>query len=117
MAKKRPHEGIEANPVEIPTQISDTETLPEQSPSKEPVHPLMSEIQSFMNLRDELARKLAAEIEAMEQKLAELKETAASLFPRSNESPVDRKTKKPKAKASKSESSGSANATDSNLGE
>ena len=67
----------------------------------------MSEIQSFMNLRDELARKLAAEIEAMEVKLAELKETAASLFPRNPDSSDDKKVKKPKPKAAKEDKSAS----------
>lgn len=42
---------------------------------------LAGEVQSFLSRRVELARKLAQEIEATEKKLAELKRTAALLFP------------------------------------
>lgn len=67
-----------------------------------PANPLMDEIQTFMTLRDELARKLAAEIEATEQKLAELRETAASLFPQEVD---DKKSKKAKPKPAKADKS------------
>lgn len=73
--------------------------------------PLMHEVQTFFTQRDALARKLAAEIEATERKLEELKQTAARLFPQSEESSVrERKARKTKTKASsrppRSESSG-----------
>jgi len=65
----------------------------------EPIDPLMAEVESFLSKRDELAQKIADEIEAMEQKLAELKKTAASLFPDSaNGAPANLKAKKPKPK-------------------
>jgi len=66
--------------------------------------PLLAEVQSFLSKRDELARKLAEEITATEAKLAELKKTAASLFPETAaaSAPIasrDKKLKKlPKAK-------------------
>jgi molecular chaperone DnaK (HSP70) len=76
----------------------------------EQVDPLMAEVESFLSKRDELARKIAAEIETLEQKLAELKETATSLFPETaggaSSSP---KPKKPKPKPTvKSEATSSA---------
>ncbi len=39
------------------------------------------EVQSFLSRRDDLAEKLAREIETTELKLAELKRSAALLFP------------------------------------
>ena len=103
MAKKRPHEIADETLTEsIPTQgvHSDVPLDSLQTESvNEPADPLLEEVQSFLNLRDELARKLAAEIELTEQKLAELKKTAASLFPGAhNDVSDDRKPKKPKAK-------------------
>ena len=63
--------------------------------------PLMADVKTFLSKRDELARKFAEEIETLEQRLAELKETAASLFPENlNNGQPDRKPKKPKAKSS-----------------
>ncbi len=74
--------------------------------TEEHVDPLMADVKTFLSKRDELARKFAEEIEILEQRLTELKETAASLFPENlNNGTPDRKPKKPKAKASsKSES-------------
>ncbi|QDU28122.1 hypothetical protein ETAA8_32220 [Anatilimnocola aggregata] len=71
--------------------------------SSEAATPLLAEVQSFLSKRDELARKLADEITATEAKLAELKRTAASLFPENNNAATlvtkDKKLKKlPKAK-------------------
>lgn len=61
---------------------------------------LMAEVESFLSRRDELAQKIAAEIEATELKLAELKKTAASLFPESaSGGSATLKAKKPKPKA------------------
>lgn len=73
----------------------------------EPVDPLMAEVESFLSKRDELARRIADEIAATEEKLADLKKTAASLFPEtlSGEESVQ-KPKKPKPKpASKADAS------------
>lgn len=44
---------------------------------------LADEVRAFIDRRDELAGKLAQEIELTEKKLAELKRTAALLFPES----------------------------------
>jgi hypothetical protein len=65
--------------------------------------PLLAEVQSFIQRRSELAKKLTDEIAATEAKLAELKRTAAALFPENNRAAPaaskDKKTKKlPKAK-------------------
>lgn len=92
---------------EVQTQ-PDAPTVPDEK--AEQVDPLMAEVESFLSKRDELARKIAAEIEALEQKLAELKETAASLFPETaGGGPSNPKSKKPKPKPTvKSEATSSA---------
>src|SRR4051812_6282147 len=51
------------------------------APSASKTDSLSGEVQSFLSKRDELADKLAREIEATEKKLAELKRSAALLFP------------------------------------
>ena len=78
--------------------------------TEEHVDPLMADVKTFLSKRDELARKFAEEIEILEQRLTELKETAASLFPENlNSGQSDRKPKKPKPKSSpKTESTSSA---------
>ncbi|HEY4261608.1 MAG TPA: hypothetical protein VGM98_15670 [Schlesneria sp.] len=88
---------------ETPTPSVSPEVQTPVDPAIEPegqVDPLMAEVEAFLSKRDELAQKIAGEIEALEQKLAELKETAASLFPDSagggQSAP---KPKKPKPKA------------------
>ena len=88
---------------EPPTQSGSVE---DQAPAdlsittEEHVDPLMADVKTFLSKRDELAQKFAAEIEALEQRLAELKETAASLFPENlNNGTSDRKPKKPKPKS------------------
>lgn len=58
--------------------------------------PLLAEVQSFIQRREELSRKLADEIAATEAKLVELKKTAAALFPESASSASATKDKKPK---------------------
>lgn len=76
---------------------------------------LMEEVQTFLAKRAELAKKLAAEIEATEKKLADLKMTAASLFPaNSTASPKDKKPLKVKAKriTREEEAAGDAPATE-----
>ncbi len=104
MAKKKSHDNHEVTFTESALdQGLDSEHQPVVETSSgniETAHPLMEEVQSFLNLRDELARKLAIEIEALEAKLAELKKTAASLFPgNDSDATTDRKAKKPKPKA------------------
>lgn len=97
MAKKKPHDDNED--VVAPAGSDTTSgTAAEDSSPKEQSHPLMEEIQTFMVMRDELAQKLAAEIEETERRLDELKQTAASLFPQPLESPDEKKAKKPKPK-------------------
>jgi len=59
-----------------------------------------------MAMRDELAQKLAAEIEATELRLEELKSTAASLFPQNVKSVDDKKAKKPNPKTVKEDKGG-----------
>jgi hypothetical protein len=61
---------------------------------------LLDEVQSFLAVREELAKKLASEIAATEKKLAELKQTAAMLFPAAKTPPVakEKKLKKTKSK-------------------
>ncbi|MDB5342321.1 MAG: hypothetical protein JWP89_698 [Schlesneria sp.] len=83
----------------------------------EQLDPLMAEVESFLSKRDELARKIAAEIETLEQKLSELKETAASLFPETAgggpSSPKPKKTKpKPTVKSEATSSADSAPPTE-----
>ena len=59
--------------------------------------PLLAEVQSFIQRREELSRKLADEIAATEARLVELKKTAAALFPESAapvSAPKDKKLKK-----------------------
>ena len=86
---------------QVPTDSSTT--------TEEHVDPLMADVKTFLSKRDELARKFAEEIDALEQRLAELKETAASLFPENlNNGTPDRKPKKPKTKASSKSESTSA---------
>lgn len=90
--------------------------VPDVTPPVEPPvpvieqpHPLMAEVESFLSKRDELAQKLALEIEATEKKLAELKKTAASLFPETaGGAPADRKSKKNKAKSANREAKAEA---------
>src|SRR5580693_6518287 len=71
----------------------------------DPVHPsgrqdhavedlggLAAEVESFLSRRSELARKLTQEIEATEKKLAELKRTAALLFPPESQVEVEKES-------------------------
>lgn len=107
-----PSEAPEVPPVAAPvTPQPVTPATPEpvapEATAAEPVDPLMAEVESFLNKRDELARRIADEIAATEEKLAELKKTAASLFPESlNSDESIQKPKKPKPKpASKADAS------------
>lgn len=87
----------------------------EAADSQETIHDLgllADEIQSFLQQRQELADKLAQEIEATERKLAELKRTAAMLFPEDPSSQIPAKDRKAKkslpTKASKPRSESAA---------
>lgn len=105
MAKKKHTEGTPVTSLEAIMNegtSSDTQVVTEQLPSSaEPIHPLIEEVECFYILRAELHRKLSVEIHATEHKLAELKKTAASLFPEEyGEPPQDKKAKKQKPKAS-----------------
>ncbi len=74
-------------------------------PSVEELGALAGEVQSFLDKRIELARKLSQEIDATEKKLAELKRTAAALFPEGSaesDSERERPERKPKKPAAKS---------------
>lgn len=100
MAKKKAHEDED----EIAAQPGSEATSANENPSSadpESNSPLMEEIQTFMAMRDELAQKLAVEIEATERRLEELRKTAASLFPQASESTDDKKAKKAKPKSAK----------------
>ena len=73
------------------------------APVDEQGSPLLEEVQTFLSRRDDLARRLAAEIDATEKRLVELRKTATALFPGtksggSNNSNKDRKSKPAKAK-------------------
>ncbi len=109
MAKKRQHD----DPEETLTSV--TQEMPTPTPTEPPLTdsttPLMDEIQTFIAMRDELAEKLAAEIEATERRLEELKSTAASLFPQNVKAVDDKKAKKPKPKVVK-EDKGSDSGTE-----
>ena len=113
-AKRQDRETASVKSVEeTPTQSVNVEDqVPADSSmmTEEHVDPLMADVKTFLSKRDELARKFAEEIETLEQRLAELKETAASLFPENlSNGASNRKPKKPKAKSSpKSESPSSA---------
>ena len=98
-----------------PSVSSEIEVQTDSPMPHEQVEPLMAEVETFLSKRDELARRFTEEIAATEQKLAELKKTAASLFPESVSSGQSNlKTKKPKAKAAtKSESASSADSPSS----
>lgn len=105
MAKKRQHDDSE-EALTPPTHEMPIPQEAEHQPPTESNNPLMEEIQTFMSMRDELAQKLAAEIEATELRLEELKSTAASLFPQNVKSTDDKKPKKPKPKAVKEDKGG-----------
>lgn len=58
---------------------------------------LLAEVEQFLQQRQELAQKLAAEIAATERKLADLRKTAAALFPEGDRSArPEKKAKKPR---------------------
>ena len=102
MAKKK--HPREANPVQAVVETSEhpiDQTNSAALPAERtiPADSLVEEVQSFLDRRAALAKKLVDEIAATEKKLAELKKTAAMLFPENIPSiPRDKKTKKVKIK-------------------
>lgn len=86
-------------PVSITEAATETEVQPAPSAVPTDLHQeatLLDQVQSFLTQRAELAQKLAAEIEATEKRLVELRKTAAMLFPENTASPAkDKKPKKP----------------------
>jgi hypothetical protein len=92
MARRKQTEELENDPTDAP----EAEAF---APSPQELGPLAEEVQSFLDRRGELARKLAAEIEATERKLAELRRTAAALFP---EGPAEEERDRPERKPRKS---------------
>jgi hypothetical protein len=101
--KKHRNHRPEASPLPTATasDLAETPAAPASvAPAEAPDDPLLSEVQSFLSKRAELAQKLADEIAATEKKLAELKETAALLFPEHHgNGQKERKPKKAKPKA------------------
>ena len=78
-------------------------------PSPEPIAPLTADIETFTSLRDKLVQRMRDEIKTSEEKLAELHQQFATLFPElaTDEQPAP-KAKKPKPKTvAKSESASS----------
>jgi hypothetical protein len=117
MAKKRPQETQENVEVNTDHAVTDHGDASDQSTEtqalNEPFHPLLKEVHSHLNQRDELLEKLDAEIEAMEQKLAELRETAALLKPENNGTAKEAsKVKKAKPKSAKEEKTVAAISSD-----
>jgi hypothetical protein len=107
MAKKKPLEDTD----EAQSAQTNEPSTPIENGSQKKTdsgNGLMEEIQTFMSMRDELAQKLAAEIEETERKLEELRNTAASLFPQAAKSAVEKKAKKPKAKPTKEDNESDA---------
>jgi hypothetical protein len=83
----------EATPAVVATAKAPEKTLPAAAVEGTP---LLAEVQSFIQRREELSRKLADEITATEARLVELKRTAAALFPESAAPVSAPKDKKPK---------------------
>ena len=86
MAKKRPQGNQTVEPVEqVPLLTGGTDHQQvehgQQAQRGADLGTLTEEVQSFLDRRSELARKLAQEIDATEKKLAELKRAAGLLFP------------------------------------
>lgn len=99
MGKKKQTES-QPLPVE---PVAETTPVPETQPSgaaeNGQLGELGREVEAFLAQRQQLAQKLADEIAATEQKLAELKRTAAALFPQENLPPAAAKERRPKSAA------------------
>jgi hypothetical protein len=91
--QSRPADDQPATPSALSAAISESVASTASTPES---CRLLDEVQSFLAAREELAKKLASEIAATEKKLAELKKTAALLFPAAAAAPAGAKEKKPK---------------------
>src|SRR5688572_15272591 len=85
MSKKKRRVTTVTAPKDVSRSTDSAPNKPAAAPegeliTAEPANPLLAEVQSFLNRRDELARKLADEIAATEAKLEELRRTAAAFF-------------------------------------
>ena len=100
MAKRKPQGNQTAEPAErvalLAGETDQQVELGQQAQRGADLGSLTEEVQSFLNRRSELARKLAQEIEATEKKLAELKHTAALLFPENDGNGRAEQERKPK---------------------
>jgi hypothetical protein len=86
----------EVHPTEEPPRSTEESSFSIETIASDP---LVDEVQLFLERRTALAKKLADEIAATEKKLADLRKTAAMLFPEQPPSNVkDRKAKKLKTK-------------------
>lgn len=96
--QSRPADDPPATPSALSAAISESVASTASTPES---CALLDEVQSFLAAREELAKKLASEIAATEKKLAELKKTAAMLFPTAVAAPAakEKKVKKAKTKA------------------
>ncbi|HTN76031.1 MAG TPA: hypothetical protein VL096_12320 [Pirellulaceae bacterium] len=101
MAKKHQRETPTVQPTaETPAAPAESPTAEAQPPVEtvtEQVDPLLAEVQSFLDKRDELAQKLTDEITATERKLVVLRDKLASLFPEQS-APVPKPGKLKKSK-------------------
>ncbi len=96
MAKKKQTESS-PSATESTVEANAPATEAEAAEPTQPLGELAKEVQDFIAQREQLAQKLAEEIAATEQKLAELKRTAVMLFPEKESAPApaakDRKAK------------------------
>jgi hypothetical protein len=95
MAKKNKHDARalgEPTAVEAPAVLTSSEPIPQVD-----IGGLAEEVSSFIAQRDSLSQRLAEEIAATEKKLAELKHTAAMLFPKLEQAQSVETQRKPKA--------------------
>lgn len=104
MSKKKPRPSSTVEPTTSEAAVSSDPNLPAAA-SEPATLPLHAEITAFLARREELSRKVAEEIVATEQKLTELKRTAALLAAQGSSTPFkespakDRKPKKLKLKS------------------
>jgi hypothetical protein len=102
MAKRKHSDSVAAPTAEDVQQLTSVLQEPSDATDK-PVDELEREVADFLARREELARRLADEIAATERRLADLRRTAALLFPEPGPpAPTkERKVKKPAAKVAK----------------
>jgi hypothetical protein len=103
MAKRKHSDPVPPPTSEDVQQLTTALQESSTAAAEQPVDELEQEVAEFLARREELARKLADEIAATERRLADLRRTAALLFPESSPPPPakERKAKKPAAKGPK----------------